>query len=51
MTPESLLSVICKLNDTIDAQQAQIEQLQVEIARLTPDTEEAPEWPDTPTNT
>lgn len=50
MTPETILSLLCKLNDTIDAQQAELDRLRAEIARLTADTEEPSEWP-TPTST
>lgn len=33
MTPDSILALLCKLNDTIDAQQAQIDQLQAALAQ------------------
>lgn len=41
MTPELILSLLCKLTATVDAQQAQIEALQAEIARLTPEDDSA----------
>lgn len=48
MTPETILSLLCKLTDTIDAQRARIDTLEAEVARLT-DAKER-EWP-TPTST
>lgn len=45
MTSDSILSLLCKLNDTIDAQQRQIEQLQDELRQLQADNGEAHEWP------
>lgn len=49
MTPETILSLLCKLTDTIDAQQRTIDALQAQVDQLTPEPE-APEWP-TPTDT
>lgn len=42
MAPDSILSLLCKLNDTIDAQQRQIDQLQAEVSRLQPPAPERP---------
>lgn len=49
MTLDHALRLIAMLIDTIDAQQAQIDALQAEVARLAVDHEEEPSWP-TPTD-
>lgn len=40
MTPDTILSLLCKLNDTIDALQAENERLQAENERLTTEAED-----------